>query len=326
MDESENIIKEYFDSLPESFKKAVSNFDWQKKVTELGQKYSLTQTQVSDLSYEVLFVLVGVENDNNLTNNIQQKLGVTAILAGEITEELEEKVFSVIVDMADKDDNKKIETVSRSPIPKVIVPQKSTDLPQDNKPKYGATRLEDLSDVAPDNLPVSDEDEKILHPEISIPRYIPTKIEEVRAEADKKYEDLKQYTATEMQAVGMSTDEPVSRIKYKPAGTLSASTTPQVEPQPVIQPAQEYVQKPQSVPRLDFNNGATQKSPIPTPSIESRWDDAFKEAAKVDSQNFVPTQNITSSPVSPPPKPTQPSSSSPIIKSYTADPYREPIE
>lgn len=343
MDESEKIIKEYFDNLPESFRRAILAVDWQRKINELGQKYSLSETQISDLSYEVLFVLVGIEDDQNLSGNIQNKLAVSSILSDEITAELEEKVFGAIVEQADKDENKKIETVTRSPIPKIIVPQKMTDLPVEgsagNKTRFYTPETGEDSDVMPMNLPVSDEDKEIIKTEISIPRYIPTKVETIKAEEDKKYQDLKQYTVSEMQGtVVKPVEKPYfneSKITYRPAGVSPKAVEAVNTTVPNTAPTnREFSQRPQSVPRLDFNSQTNpNQAPNSNINFNSRWEDTFKnnqpQGAEPNPTTFsnTPTQPSVQPTVQNYTQNTPPiKNDSPIVKSYTVDPYREPVE
>ena len=95
-------IKEYLNKLPSTAKQVIVSIDWHSRVSEIGKKYSLEQKQVDDLEYEILFVLLGIEADTNFIENIQKQLNISGLLANQIGEEVDTRVFGYLLDLIQK--------------------------------------------------------------------------------------------------------------------------------------------------------------------------------------------------------------------------------
>lgn len=97
MDQSALEIKKYIDQLPPAIKTAVLGAEWNKRIGEIGQKYSLHLDQISSLEYEVLFVMIGMEPEEDLVENIQKELSISKILATQLAEEINIRIFQYIL-------------------------------------------------------------------------------------------------------------------------------------------------------------------------------------------------------------------------------------
>lgn len=97
MDQSAQELQQYIDNLIPVVKTAVLSPEWRKRVGEIGQKFSLHLDQISSLEYEVFFVLIGMEPEEDLVGNIQRELNISNILATQVAEEVNTRVFQYIL-------------------------------------------------------------------------------------------------------------------------------------------------------------------------------------------------------------------------------------
>src|SRR4051812_6697511 len=102
MDNEPKELKEYFANLTPEARDVISSPEWYSRVEQIGNKYSLSAEQINSLQYEILFILVGMEPDESLGENIQNELGISRLLAGQIVEEVNERIVSFIVDSVEK--------------------------------------------------------------------------------------------------------------------------------------------------------------------------------------------------------------------------------
>ena len=100
MDQSNTELKKYFDELPKVVQTAIVSNEWQKRIDEIAVKYALSQEQNSSLGLEILLVVIGMEPEEDLIANIQQELSVSNILASQITEEVNNRIFQYIGKLA----------------------------------------------------------------------------------------------------------------------------------------------------------------------------------------------------------------------------------
>jgi hypothetical protein len=90
-------IKKYIDALPPAVRTAVLAKDWRDRIGEIGQKYSLHIDQISSLEYETLFVMIGMEPEQDFASNIEKEVNVSKILAEQLAEEINDRVFKAIL-------------------------------------------------------------------------------------------------------------------------------------------------------------------------------------------------------------------------------------
>lgn len=94
MTEETSIIQEYFSKLPEYIQDSIISDVWNKKIADIVKRYSLTQSQSVSLQYEITFVVVGMESGGDLVSNIKNELGVSLLLAEQISKDIEKELLS----------------------------------------------------------------------------------------------------------------------------------------------------------------------------------------------------------------------------------------
>lgn len=154
MDEVQE-IKEYLNKLPALARQVILSADWHSRINEIGKKYSLGQEQINDLEYEILFVLLGIEADADFLGNIQKQLNISGLLANQIDQEVDARVFAYLLDLIAK----KEALVETKPefgeeIKKPIVPEIAPKiLPATEKTGSIYVSTYKPASVVPDNLP-----------------------------------------------------------------------------------------------------------------------------------------------------------------------------
>lgn len=296
MDQNQADNNQIISKLPQKVQDFIDAGNWEKITREISQKYGLQEEQTEMLVDDTLLLITGMANPDQFILYIKEDLLASDIIAEQILDELDRRVFGPNLEMITQE--KKIDTISRSPIAKVIIPNKP------GEENLTASKNKGFLSEMPPNLPVADEDKEFVGQKVDIPRYIPTKIENIKEEENKKYEDLKKVTASQMYASNATVatedsgfNSPIgSKITYKPMG------------QPAPKPA-EPIQKPNSVPRMNFNADSPVENEIAKDSFAS------------------PTLNsVAPNPAEQPVKKVDSKIENPIVKSYTVDPYREPVE
>lgn len=86
-------IKEELQKLPKENQQAIDAFDWVKTVEDVGKKYLLSENEINNLQIETLLILIGVEDPDSYTRNIENEVGTSREEASKINEEILEKIF-----------------------------------------------------------------------------------------------------------------------------------------------------------------------------------------------------------------------------------------
>lgn len=313
-------IQKYLETLPDNVRDFIDGEEWQSRTKQVAEKYGLDENQSDSLANNVCLFIVGLTPPESLQADIEEDLSISPIVSEQILDDLDGRVFDFALKAITGE--KKIETISRSPIPKVIMPQSKNEA--ENTVSTSLTRSAEPD--RPINLPVAEEDKQYLTGgKIDIPRYIPTSVEGAKEEDAKKYEASKIDVVKSMYApqTDMSMNAPIqdagftsaigSKITYK-----SAETAPAKQP--------EVTQSIFQIPRINLNTDtATVVTPtnVPEPAPAPYNLDVPQRAAVQNA--YSPKEPAQNEAVSPEPAPT-PKPSIPIVKSYTVDPYREPLQ
>lgn len=94
MDENTTkIIKEKFDSLPESIKEIIMSSHYEDTLIDVGRSYNLNVEQLGILEREVTLVMMGLTSTGNFETELTRELNVDKIKGGEIVRDLNEKIF-----------------------------------------------------------------------------------------------------------------------------------------------------------------------------------------------------------------------------------------
>lgn len=153
MDEYNKLIEECTNNLPDDSRVVLKSTDWKKILLEIANKYSLKNEQYLKLEELVLFVLLAIEDENDLKQNIENEVLVSSILAEELKNEISDRIFSLIIkrfeDLQEKDkrmeDGDENEADDSEMIESVYIP-----IPENTNQKY------DNLDIPPINLPTEE--------------------------------------------------------------------------------------------------------------------------------------------------------------------------
>lgn len=148
MNEFDKIIEQYKSQLPEISKKIINSQEWKITLTEIAKKYSLDENQTFIMEREVLFVLIGIEPEEDLKDNLQNELSISDLLSNELFNEIDKRVISVII--------KKFETESGQ---KNTVDEKNAE-ETDTDDEIFSIKLgnpkNEIIDTVPANLPTGE--------------------------------------------------------------------------------------------------------------------------------------------------------------------------
>lgn len=164
--EPTNITTKYLESLPDNIKNVISNPNIESRTKEISRKYSLNAEQGESLVDIVMLVLVGIDSPDTLIENIMSDLSVSEIVAEQIMNDLEGRVFEYALKESGSTDE--VPRVSRATAVDVNLPE----IRPDNLP---STEVTDQIPVK-NNVPVYTPKPKVLVGEpvqtpVSVPRF-----------------------------------------------------------------------------------------------------------------------------------------------------------
>lgn len=89
-------LAERFESLPKSVQDAVTSADVEKKLRALSQKHKLHLDQWVLLENEIMLTLLGIEEPENMSKNIEREVRVTPEVAQNIVNDIAVLIFAPI--------------------------------------------------------------------------------------------------------------------------------------------------------------------------------------------------------------------------------------
>ncbi|HNW71385.1 MAG TPA: hypothetical protein PKZ36_01240 [Candidatus Paceibacterota bacterium] len=95
-------IKEQMVIMPKESQEVVNNFDWVKISEEIGKKYLLSEEEINILQAEIATVLVCAEDQDYLTQDIENEVGTSKTEAEKIASEVLEKIFKPLIENLSK--------------------------------------------------------------------------------------------------------------------------------------------------------------------------------------------------------------------------------
>lgn len=96
MDYNHPDIQAYLQNLPPVVQKCIGSAEWKVKIMEIGKKYSLQPAQIKNLEMETLLVALGIESDQEMIENIKRELDISDILAEQLTEDVNQRIYKWI--------------------------------------------------------------------------------------------------------------------------------------------------------------------------------------------------------------------------------------
>jgi hypothetical protein len=105
MNEEQKLIQEQLAKLPLPLQKAVEAIPWKSTVNEIGLLHNLSLEQVADVERETMLIVCGFEDPVTYIDNLVNEAGLPEEVAGEIGNEVRERVFEVISNKASEFEN-----------------------------------------------------------------------------------------------------------------------------------------------------------------------------------------------------------------------------
>ena len=98
-DKLKETIKEELAKLPKENQEAINSLDWATITEEIGKKNLLSEDEINNLQLETFLVLVGLEDPQLYSSNIEDEVGTSKDEAEKIAIEIIDKVFTPINDI-----------------------------------------------------------------------------------------------------------------------------------------------------------------------------------------------------------------------------------
>jgi len=92
-------IKEEVGKLTKDNQGVINAFGWENIAEEIGKKYLLTDDEINIFQAEILIMLVGLEDPDFFTQNIENNVGTSKAEAEKISKEVFEKIFTPITNL-----------------------------------------------------------------------------------------------------------------------------------------------------------------------------------------------------------------------------------
>jgi hypothetical protein len=172
----------YEDNLPKEVKDLISEGVWQERIEEIAKKYSLNETQTENLTDNVLFVITGIDTVDKFLETLSQELGISKILADQLTDDLEKRVFEYVLKKLEKNTEKtedKVTEKKTTPSPVSIIPEiRPENLPTKTEPpKIPVQPIFESKSVVSAPVKTTLTQEQIQRP-VSVPRFTAVPMEE----------------------------------------------------------------------------------------------------------------------------------------------------
>ncbi len=95
-EELKNTIKEEILKLPKEAQQAINNFAWEKITEDIGKKYLLSESEITNFQAETAIILVGAENINFYPENIANIIKKPKEIIDKMAQESFEKIINPI--------------------------------------------------------------------------------------------------------------------------------------------------------------------------------------------------------------------------------------
>lgn len=124
-----DILPPYIESLKNEVVDSVLDPVWIERVGEISKKYSLSEDQSKMLSQNVFFALVGLQNPEQLEENVSRDLGISKIIAEQILLDVENRIFNYL----SKQTSPKTETkITTTKAPEISLEKPITQISQES--------------------------------------------------------------------------------------------------------------------------------------------------------------------------------------------------
>jgi len=128
---TEEIVRERFESLPETIKEGIRTSDWENKIRKISEKHKLLLDEALVLEKNTFLFMLALIDLNQLKQSIKSELSLNTNQVSEIIAELENEVLHPIkqhiIDFMNKEDE---ETLDRDSLLKEIEDPEEIELPE----------------------------------------------------------------------------------------------------------------------------------------------------------------------------------------------------
>jgi len=161
-EETLKTMPDYVQKLPKKVRNFVFDGVWEERAGEIAAKYSLTESQTDIFINKVLFILIGMENPDNFLGSLMSELDISELLAKQIIEDVEKRVFQYAMESISKQD----EAVKPGEPEKIVQNPVTT-------PAQSVPRTETEVEMPPEILPMVESDEERKKVMAEIPANLP---------------------------------------------------------------------------------------------------------------------------------------------------------
>lgn len=234
---NEELLKnmpEYIRNLPKQVRDFVFDGVWEERTQEIAKKYSLSEKQTDDLINNVLYVLIGLLKPEDFLGTITVELSISGLLAEQIVEDLEVRVFEYALKTIQNQEKKgeSIEKEGSDDLPEVR-PEITPLVEPQEKVRVRPVPV-GFTDASPKPIPKPQmPGPELVQRPISVPRYTAVPMEEERNSNQG------------LAASSKETPKPNEVTSSQPASAPQPSAS---SPQPVPEPVKKYAVDPYREP------------------------------------------------------------------------------
>jgi len=106
------IIKNESVKLPKESQEVINTFGWAAISEEIGKKYLLRESEINDLQVEIALVLLGINEEDLLSLNIEDNVGTSTSDADKMTEEINKQILTPMFEKKESLMKNKPKTIS----------------------------------------------------------------------------------------------------------------------------------------------------------------------------------------------------------------------
>ncbi len=322
-------ISDVYKNLPQKMREIMASIELGYVINNILKTYSLTKKQSDEVGQLITYILLGIENKNELTKKIQEKLLVDHSTASKITKDVEDKIlnnldglYQLIQKNIEAEDRARgifdEDIVTEKP-EKILVNKVSDNKIQDIANKYSldTARTEILNKIISTST--------TLEIENNLRKEIVDKIGVSELLAEQIVGDLKNKAVKNLNTTKVQPEKTISRVLE-----LAPKNLPMVEvgevahnnPKPEVSIATQvqnipkYTPPTPSVPRV---------SPEPPIQLKPKPTQVYQPITQMPPAPVIKPVSLPQTPREPTTPKQMPVQEKPPQK-YIVDPYREPLE
>lgn len=225
---------------------------WKERTDEIAKKYSLDPTQTDALINNVLFVLIGTTKIEVFLEIIITDLGISRLLAEQIIEDLEVRVFNFMARSIQNKEKRTTEAQVTKPQPPQVqqktTPVTEIDIPEVRPEMLPMVEKGEVIRVVEKQKPTEPQQEKIM-PQFSTPKpvtAIPTPIPEIKIAPKEPAPEPVQKPVSVPRYIGVPTEKEPPKPQTPMSNDQSNPNTK--PPEPVTPSVKKYAVDPYREP------------------------------------------------------------------------------